>query len=156
MSDTIYSFDTSAILDGRERWYHPDSFPSFWGKVDEVIEEGRFLAAHEVLKELEKREDGPVHTWAKEREKMFVPPEIPFQEHVARILSSHERLVSQVKERSIADPWVIAVAMEFGATVVTGEERGKKNHPKIPDVCAAYSIPCIKIASFIRNEGWRF
>lgn len=156
MPETVYSIDTSAILDGHVRWYHPDSFPSFWERVDELIAEERLLAAEEVMVELKKREDGPVYKWAKARDKMIVAPELPIQENVARILGSHPRLVSRVKERSLADPWVIGVAMDCQGTVITGEGRGRQNHPKIPDVCRDYGIPCISIAQLVREEGWRF
>ncbi len=50
----------------------------------------------------------------------------------------HENLVDNTKGRSLADPWVIAHAINEKATVVTKEEKVtalNSNRIKIPNVC---------------------
>jgi hypothetical protein len=51
-----------------------------------------------------------------------------------------------------ADPWVVALAEARGLTVVTMEEGGTANRPKIPHVCAHFRVPCIPVVDLIRKE----
>ena len=61
------------------------------------------------------------------------------------------------RNRSIADPFVIAVAKVRKMAVVTGEKRkGNPARPKIPDVCAAYGIKCLSLLELMKSEGWKF
>ncbi|KAF0110312.1 MAG: hypothetical protein FD149_2670 [Rhodospirillaceae bacterium] len=61
----------------------------------------------------------------------------------------------QVKGRSGADPFVIALAASTNPvmTVVTEEHPGKV---RIPDVCRDERIPCIDLADLIEQENWQF
>ena len=46
----------------------------------------------------------------------------------------------------MADPFVIATALELGAVVVTGEVlTGKLDKPRIPDVCQAKGVRWIQM-----------
>jgi len=152
-----YSIDTSGLLDGWRRYYPPDVFPAVWVRLEQLIESGDLAASEEVLFELEKRDD-EVHEWTKKhRAEMFVPIDERQQEQVAEILASHERLVDTRKNRSGADPFVIALALLEGCAVVTGEGRtGKLEKPNIPDVCEAVGVRCISLLDLFREQGWRF
>lgn len=46
-----YSFDTSALIDGIERFYPIDNFPALWDRIDELIEAGRLHVSEEAWKE---------------------------------------------------------------------------------------------------------
>jgi len=151
-----YSIDTSAILDGWVRYYPPDVFPSLWTRLEGLISEGRLVATEEVLTELAKKSD-EVHAWAKNQEKLFVPIDEPTQLSVANILSRFPRLVNSQRNRSMADPWVIALAQVNGYIVVTGEnESGNLNRPKIPDVCKQLGIRPLTLLKLFRRENWKF
>lgn len=152
-----YSIDTSAILEAWRRRYPPDVFPAVWQRLEEVIETGELGASEEVLLEIEKRDD-EVHVWAKERKaKLFVPIDEEQQAHVSVILGKHERLVDTRKNRSAADPFVIAVAIAQGCAVVTAEAAtGKPEKPHIPDVCLAMGVRSMNLLEFFREQGWRF
>lgn len=152
-----YSFDTSAFLEAWRRRYPPDVFPAVWQRFHEIIEKGELGASEEVLLEIEKRDDD-VHGWVKERKtKLFVPIDENQQRHVSEILEKHERLVDTRKNRSAADPFVIAVAIVEGCTVVTAEvATGKPEKPNIPDVCSAMGVRSIDLLEFFREQGWRF
>jgi hypothetical protein len=67
------------------------------------------------------------------------------QHEVRAILREHRRLIHA--GRSGADPFVVALAKIHDCTVVCEEGRGKKNLPKIPDVCDALGLRCIKLFS---------
>jgi hypothetical protein len=151
-----YSIDTSAILDGWVRYYPPDTFPGLWVRLEGLVDDGSLRATEEVLHELERKDD-TVHGWLKERSHMFVPIDNEIQPAVAAILSRFERLVDTRKNRSAADPFVIALAQIEGCIVVTGESATNNlAKPHIPDVCAALGIQPISLLQLIRMEGWVF
>lgn len=152
-----YSIDTSAVLEAWRRRYPPDVFPAVWARLEGVIDKGVVGASEEVLLEIQKRDD-EVHAWAKERkDKLFVPIDEEQQRHVSAILAKHERLVDTRKNRSAADPFVIALAITKGSAVVTAEgATGKPEKPNIPDVCSALGVRSINLLEFFREQGWRF
>jgi len=150
-----YSLDTSGILDAWTRHYPPDVFPSIWDHMDKAAQSGVILVIDEVMRELEKKDDG-VHKWAKARGHMIVPIDVGIQKHVVDIMAKYSRLVDSKKNRSGCDPWVIALARDRQLTVVTGEKASNSLvKPKIPDVCKDLGIPCIEIIDFFREQTWR-
>jgi len=151
-----YSIDTSGLLDGWKRYYPPELFPGVWEKLGELVEDGALRASEEVLVELERRDD-EVLAWARGQDGLLVPLDDEVQGAVAEILQLHPRLVGVGRRRSAADPFVIALARVHGCTVVTGESpTGKLNSPRIPDVCAALEIPCLRLVDLMREERWVF
>jgi hypothetical protein len=67
-----YCVDTSAWLDGWQRHYPPDVFPSFWTKLDELITAGDIISSEEVYVEIQRKAD-ELHDGIKERKQMLVP-----------------------------------------------------------------------------------
>jgi hypothetical protein len=150
-----YCIDTSALLDGWVRYYPPDVFPSIWTQVDTLVGNGLVIASEEVLVELEKKDDD-VYKWAKARPSIFFPHDTDIQREVDAILASHPGLVDPEKRRSIADPFVVALAKIKGSTVVTGERLSRNpSRPRIPDVCNALRIPCLDLLGMFRELGWK-
>jgi hypothetical protein len=147
----LYSVDTSGWLDGWQRHYPPDVFPSLWTKLDDLITAGEIISTEEVYIEIERKAD-ELHTWMKLRKHMLVPLDEPVQLRAAELLAEFPRLVDTLRGRSKADPFVIATAMHQGAVVVTGEPlTGKMDKPRIPDVCQAKNIRCINFLQMIRE-----
>jgi len=158
MTRRLYSIDSSSLIHGWCRIYRPKNFGLVWKRIDALIEEGRLRASIEVLHELKKKDDD-LFTWAKERkEALFIELDDACQHEVVRIMSKYERLVDTSKGRSGGDPFVIALAatMRPPMTVITEEQPGKKNSPKIPNVCSEEGIPCMGLADMIEQEDWRF
>lgn len=152
----IYCIDTSAWMDGWERDYPKDVFPTLWEALETHIETGAIKATEEVYVEVSKKDDA-LHAWFKDRKEIFVPVEEAVQDIVADILSQHSRLVDTKKNRSQADPFVIATAEHLKATVVTGERpSGKIDKPRIPDVCQARRLRCISFLEMLRELEWKF
>ncbi|MGO9605152.1 MAG: DUF4411 family protein [Candidatus Binataceae bacterium] len=149
-----YSIDTSAILDGWTRFYPPRTFPSLWKKVEGLITAGELRATDEVLRELERKDD-EVYAWAKGTA-LFLPVDGPIQGAVAAILAAHQRLVDTRRNRSSADPFVIALAQINSLVVVTGEHpTNNLQKPNIPDVCLALGIRCINLLGLFQAENWQ-
>lgn len=147
-----FCVDTSAWLDGWQRYYPPDVFPSLWTKLDELIAAGEIVSSEEVYVELERKADD-LHDWVKARKQMLIPLTAQVQELALELLREYPRLVDTLRGRSKADPFVIATAMEMqSAVVVTGElPTGRLDKPRIPDVCRAKGIPCMTFLQMIRD-----
>ena len=154
-----YSIDSGALIHAWHRAYPPKNFASFWGKMEGAIQEGLILASVEVFNEIKKKDDD-LSDWCDRRpNSFFVEIDDEVQEHLAHIMGTYPRLVDTVKGRSGGDPFVIALARSYNPsplTVITQEGFGKKNSPKIPDVCNAEKIPCLNLVEFIQAEDWRF
>lgn len=157
MSDR-YSVDTSALIDGLERYYPPASFPALWDHMDELIGEGRLLASEEVWEEAQKRDEVVTQWMRPRRDGLLVPTDAGVTARVQEILDhpDHKRLVMQGRGRNRADPFVIAVAELRDAMVVTGESPGSQRKPKIPTVCADRGVECVPFVDIIKREGWTF
>jgi hypothetical protein len=154
----IYCIDTSAWLDGWARDYPQEVFPSLWEKLAASIDAGVLKCSEEVYVELEKKDDG-LHDWLKARKQVVVPIDEGIQATVAELLAAYPRLVDTHRNRSQADPFVIATAEQLGGdtTVVTGEKpRGKLDTPKIPDVCEVRRLRCITFLDMLRELGFKF
>ena len=75
---------------------------------------------------------------------------------MAEILAEFQKLVDERTGKSMADPFVIAVARVHSLTVVTGESGGTANRPKIPNVCEHYGIRCINVVTMLRELNFQF
>jgi hypothetical protein len=154
-----YSIDTSALIHAWRRAYPPKNFASFWAKLENLINDGVIVASVEVINELNKKDD-EIHNWCSIQSNTFcVEIDDDLQENLAYIMGTYPRLVDTVKGRSGGDPFVIALARSHNPkvlTVITQEGVGKKNSPKIPDVCKAEKIPCINLVELIQAENWKF
>ena len=123
---TLYSFDTSVLIESWNRRLPPATFVSFWERLDEVINAGTVRAVDEVRNELTR--DDNLKAWAKLRGQLFVPLEHDIQRATTRVLEYAERMVGMGKGRNGADPFVIALAVArdgdlFDGTTVRGERR---------------------------------
>lgn len=148
---TPYCVDSSGWLDGFQRNYPPDVFPTLWTKLDQFVASGQIISSEEVYVELEKKSD-ELHDWIKARKQIVIPLEESIQRRAAELLSEFPRLVDTLKHRSQADPFVIATAIEHNAIVVTGEIlTGNLLKPRIPDVCKAKSVRCISFLDMMRE-----
>lgn len=153
MTSTVYSFDSSAIIHAWRRVYRPRNFPTFWGRLEEMIEDGRFKISSEVYEELKKKDDD-VFGWCKtHKDAIFVDIDDEVQDRVIELMRLYPRLVDTVKNKSGGDPFVIAIA-SCGKpidAVVTEENPGGM---RIPDVCYSEGVPWVNLADFIEKEGW--
>jgi len=139
-----YRVDTSGWLDGWQRNYPPDVFPTLWRRVEIVIESGDIFSSEEVYVELQKKDD-EIHDWMKARKEMLVPLTESIQTLASELLSE------------FPDPFVIATAIDKNATVVTGEPiTGNLSKPRIPDVCNVRGVRCINFLQMIRELELKF
>ena len=153
----LYCLDTSVFINGWTKNYPPDVFQGVWDAIDRLIDTNCVSCPREVLEEIRKKTD-ELCVWAEARECVFFEHSEAVQRACRFILAnpSYRGLVNAKKGRSMGDPWVIAHAQVHGATVVAEEINSRSNKkPKIPDVCRALHIPCIRTVDLLKNIGFR-
>ena len=154
----MYVLDTSAILHAWRRDYPPDTFPTLWRQLDEMIESGLVVTPDEVLLELERGGD-EIHAWAIGHENFVVEPDEQVQAIVRRIVDDWPAFLPEDSHDGVwADPYVIGLASVREATVVTGEVLAPDNarRPKMPNICRELGIDWVTILGLLRNEGMSF
>ena len=154
-----YSIDTDSLLWAWQA-YPRDvaSFKPVWETMERLIEEGTVMASEEVLEELAVKEGDEVHEWARTRPGLWHTSDEHVQRALRGILVKHRGIIDMGKNRSGGDPWVIAVAIVEGATVISEEDRNLRTpdtKPKIPDVCDRLNVRCIKFGEFVRDPAWQ-
>lgn len=151
-----YSIDSSALIEAWRRLYPIDVVPALWEGLDELIAAGDLRATEEVVHEVERKDDDLLG-WINGRPALSVAIDTDIQHIVARILADHSRLLDTRKGRSGADPFVIALARQHGACVVTQEHpTASSSRPNIPDVCAILGIRTIDVLQLMREQRWVF
>lgn len=152
----IYCFDTSSLIETWHRLYPPEIFPDLWDKLDELINKGVVISPDEVLRELQRQDDG-VLKWCKLRPEMFAKLEGTLLTTGIEITNRYKRMLDEKPGKNGADPWVVALAIAREGVVVTQEQPANKGKsPRIPDVCRAERVPCVDILRFIKDQGWKF
>lgn len=133
------------------RWYPQNVFPSVWGYLDGMVNDGGLFAVEEVLRELQRRDDA-IHEWVKVRKsKLLVTLEDDVQMAVLDVLSEFPKLVDQRPSKNLADPFVIALAKARKLVVVSGEQGGTRDRPKIPNVCDHFGIRCLTLPQMFQE-----
>ena len=151
-----YSIDASALIETWFRDFPPDLFPNVWIKIEKLIDDGVLVASEEVLYEIEKKHD-ELYEWCLKHMDMFIGIDEKTQEVVREILKNHKKLIDTRKNRSGADPFVIALAIINNLSVITLEtESSKPDRPRIPDVCKAFNIRYLNLIDLFRMQGWKF
>lgn len=148
-----YVIDTCSLTSLR-RLYPYDLFAPVWEFVGGLSSSGLLCSVDEVYEEL-RAQDDEVLDWADQHSAMFFSLDEQIQEKAKEILKTHTGLFDYKKRTSSADPFLIALAVLLGTSVVTEEKGGSARRPKIPDVCTDYEIECIPLLEMLRREGFK-
>jgi len=156
-----YCLDTNVLIQAWQKYYSPCICPSYWDLLNQLGLENKIFIPKEVFVEITRTED-ELSAWLKTSK----IPVYNLNESVTKCLSSiftanpsHKFLVDNIKQRSLADPWVIAYAMSENACVVTKEEKvtaSNSDKIKIPNVCENMNVRCINDFKFIKEVNIRF
>lgn len=150
-----YCADTSAFIQLSRRSHPMESYPRLWMKLKELIEMDRIIAPREILKELE-REDDDIFHWVKASKRMIVPCDEEQQLALRKILDCFPNCIKSGITSGFADPWVVAMAMVYSATVLTFEVPSGGGGNKIPDMCKRFGVAYMSPYEMIKEEGWKF
>lgn len=157
----IYCLDANVLIQAWQNYYSPKFCPDYWEVLDELGNRGTIFVP-EVVREEIIRTDDDLSKWLTES-KIQVRK---IDELVTQCLQSiyfknplHRLLVDNTRYRSLADPWVIAHAINEKAIVVTKEEKItalNSNKIKIPNVCDNMGVPWINDFQLIEKLGIQF
>jgi hypothetical protein len=162
MTDEVYCADASSLINLKQD-FRRSVFPTLWEKVEKLIQDGRLIAANEVLEEI--KNDDVLGPWAKKNKKLFRKLDQKQVELATEVAVQFPELAKAGKFGPAADPFVVALARAEGQAsagsllptasqcVVVTEERGPN---RIPGACKHYGVKCLTLIDLFEQEGWQF
>ncbi|KAF2342910.1 DUF4411 family protein [Flavobacterium tistrianum] len=157
----IYCLDANVLIQAWQKYYSPKFCPSYWEVLNTLGTQKRIFIPELVYEEII-RTDDDLSDWLKKSNITVRKIDEPVTRCLQSIYSNnplHKNLVDNVKGRSLADPWVIAHAINDKAIVVTKEEKItalNSQKIKIPNVCDNMGIRWINDFEFIAELGFIF
>lgn len=156
-----YCLDANVLIQAWQKYYNPDFCPDYWKLLNELGLKDIIFIPEMVYNEIVRTEDD-LSKWLKESK-------IPIKridETVANNLKyiynsnpSHKFLVDNTRNRSLADPWIIAHAITENAIVVTKEDKitvMNSKKIKIPNVCENMGINWINDFDLVKELNIQF
>ncbi|MBK8832879.1 MAG: DUF4411 family protein [Saprospiraceae bacterium] len=156
-----YCLDANVLIEAWQKYYNPKFCPDYWKVLNQLGKEGRIFIPSEVAEEIHRTEDD-LSAWLKASDIPIAKTTESVIRCWQKILASHpdhQRLVDSTKNRSLADPWVIAHAMDQSATVVTKENKETASNTrrvKIPNVCENMGVRWMDDFQFIEENNIKF
>ncbi|HOZ68398.1 MAG TPA: DUF4411 family protein [Chitinophagaceae bacterium] len=158
--NTKYCLDANVLIKAWREYYSPKFCPDYWKVLNSLGEQDKIFLPHLVYEEIVRTEDD-LTEWLK-------TSNLPIREITGNVTNClqqiyakdplHKFLVDNTKQRSIADPWVIAHAMNENCCVVTREnkETSTTKRIKIPNVCDNMGVKWINDFGLIEELNIRF
>lgn len=157
----LYCIDSNFFIEAWNKYYSPGLCGDYWKVLNELAKSGIFFIPSQVRDEIYKVDDD-LKAWL-DKSDVIVKEN---NEDVGKCLiniyatdTKHKFLVDNTKGRSIADPWVIAHALNDNAIVVTKEEKitdPASQKIKIPNVCDNMGVKWMNDFDFIKIMGIKF
>jgi predicted nucleic acid-binding protein len=125
ITDKKYCLDANVLIQAWQKYYSPKVCTAYWDVLNSFGTQNKIFMPEIVYEEIVRTEDD-LSKWLKESD----IPIRKIDENVTKCLQgiyssdpNHKFLVDNTKARSLADPWVIAHAINENAIVVTKEEK---------------------------------
>lgn len=164
----IYLLDTNIFVNPYRMYYPFDIAQGFWDQMSKAIVQDNVLIMDVVYKEIIKNED-ELALWLKNIEDLNV-----LSRKEASIAMQYGKVLSYVQtsgfykpqalrgwsQDDIADPWLIAAAVNQNAVIITMEsgagpisKKSPSQNAKIPDVARYFDVRCENLFYFMRHMG---
>lgn len=164
-----YCIDANVLIQAWQKYYAPDLCPSYWEMLNKLGAKGIIFISEEVRNEIIPKDNNSVEN-EDGLSKWLKKSPIPIHKTNEGVINcwrqilqnnpQHKLLVDNDKGRSLADPWVIAHAMNANAIVVTKENLINNPNAKkpitIPNVCNNMGIQWMDDFTFVREVGIKF
>jgi hypothetical protein len=157
-----YLLDANVLMEPHRHYYAFDLCPGYWDFLDQAFAAGRIRSIQAVLTECQENADA-LSAWASARPAFFPPQTAATaigMSRVSRWVMAHANYTPAAKAAFLgdADAILIAEALGGGHTVVTYETRepNRQVKVKIPDVCDALHVPCLRLPDALRAAGAKF
>lgn len=156
-----FCLDANVLIQAWQKYYNPKFCPDYWKVLIELGNREVIFIPEVVYEEITRTED-ELSKWLKTSkipiEKISESVTICLQKIYATD-PEHKKLVDNIRGRSLADPWVIAHAMDKNAIVVTKENKETALNSKrirIPNVCENMGIKWINDFQLIERLDIKF
>jgi ribosomal protein L18E len=156
-----YCLDSNIYINAWNNHYAYDFCPQYWDTLKSLIENKVILLPKVIYKELLNKDDN-LKKWIKQFDKIAVKENAKIIKCFNDLMQKdemHKHLVDIKREKSEADPWLIAHALAIQGVVVSNEApvAGKSQKKvKIPDVCNNMGIECINEFELVRRLNIHF
>ncbi|SEO59355.1 DUF4411 family protein [Mucilaginibacter sp. OK283] len=157
----LYCLDANVIIEAWQKYYSPKFCPSYWEVLNNLGKQGRLFIPKNVSDEITRTEDD-LAKWLKTSDIKIEQIDGNVTSCLSKIYAAnplHKFLVDNTRQRSLADPWVIAHAMNSNACVVTKENfetAANSKRIKIPNVCQNMGIRWINDFALIEELNLKF
>lgn len=157
-----YLLDTNTLIQAKNDYYAFNLCPGFWDWLASANTAGTVHSIEPVLGEIREGNDY-LTDWANARPPSFFLPmdagaaaQLP--RVVAWVQAADFRDEAKRDFLAKADPQLIAYALAHGATLATHEVHieGERRKVKIPTVCRALEVSCVRTFQMLTSEGVRF
>jgi hypothetical protein len=151
----MYIVDTNVFLSLGN--YYPKRFPTIWGRINDLADNGILKSVREVKNEIEHNcQHEHIAEWVKNHHAVFLIPteaELMIIRDFLQIEQYRELVKRQniLKGLPVADPFIIAAGKFYKACVVTQESL--KTGARIPNLCKELDISCINLEGFLELEN---
>ena len=170
LMDSPFLIDANCLIEPYNRYYSPqfDLSTPFWRHLHDLVIKGQVAIIDKVRDEVYGHNCPEVDTWldavksimvACEKEDGIVEAYGTVLNQIARPENGYQpTAVREWADRDIADPWLIATAKFYGATIVTFEQSQAESdrpwrHPKIPTVASQFAISTESLFTFMQDVG---
>ena len=170
LMNPTFLIDANCLIEPYNRYYSPQLALStpFWRHLHDLVNTGQVAIIDKVRDEVYGHNCPEVDTWLDAVNSILV-----VCEEEDEIIQAYRTVLNQVanpengyqptavrewSDRSIADPWLIATAKFYGATIVTFEQSQAEldrpwKHPKIPTVASQLEISTESLFTFMQSDG---
>ena len=156
-----YCLDANVLIQAWQKYYSPKFCPDYWKLLNELGLNKMIFLPQIVFEEITRTEDD-LAEWLKSSGIQIHKIDAPVTQCLKRIYDAnpiHQFLVDNTKQRSLADPWVIAHALKENACVVTKEEKVTAINTtkiKIPNVCDNMGVRWINDFQLVEELNIQF
>ena len=168
-----YLLDANVLITPHKQYYSFDFAPSFWEQLANILRRNNATILRVVSNEILGKMNDSLSEWLKNiREDIKIPSVARNQKiHENYSLVLHyiqmcgfytDNALLNWSRDGIADPWLIATAMNNGYKIVTNEQpsgklscKNQQHNPKIPDVAKHFGVQCISLFDFMRDMGFK-
>ena len=169
-----YLLDANVLITPYKQYYPFDFALFFWEQIANALRRKNATILRVVSNEiLNKMNDSPPSEWLKEIKEEI---KIPSVERNQKVHDNYALVIQYIQtcgfytnnallnwaRGSVADPWLIATAMNNGYKIVTNEQpsgnlshKNLQNNPKIPDVAKHFNVQCISLFDFMRVMNFK-
>jgi hypothetical protein len=154
-----YCVDTSSLV--ALKWNYPrKSLRPLWELLEQLADDGRLIAPHEVLRELDRVED-EMKAWAKARSGIFVPIDGEQGNALKEIQVEFPGVSAAAKQGPHADPWCLALSLlrtRSGEDIylINEEKDTVTKSDKIPYVARHFKVQSARVLDVPSLEGLEF